>query len=164
MHARRVPMDEQGTLSPFLFPSSRPGDSSLGHMTNFQKTLDAVRKQVNLPTFNPHDLRHYFISMCVMEGFDYLTIAEWVGRSDGGVLIGKVYGHLAPGHKQMLAKRLTFGARPAEPVPPAPGASVDLSKLSVADLLKLVQGLAGGSTPPPPPSAPGVAQLRARGP
>jgi integrase len=158
MHARRVPMDERGTLSPFLFPSSRPGDSSLGHMTNFQKTLDAVRRKINLPNFNPHDLRHYFISMCVMEGFDFMTIAEWVGHSDGGVLIGRVYGHLNPGHKRALAERLTFGEKPAEPKPVAPApSSMDLSKLSVADLLKLVQGMAEGATPRSP-SAPGVAQ------
>jgi len=29
-----------------------------------------------------------------MSGIDYLTIARWVGRKDGGVLIGRVYGHL----------------------------------------------------------------------
>jgi integrase len=147
MHQRRVPTDDAGTLSPFLFPSPRQGDSTLGHMTNFQKTLHAVRIAAKLPAFNPHDLRHYFISMCVMEGFDYMTIAEWVGHSDGGVLIGKVYGHLNPGHKRELAARLSFGAKatPAENPANKPSSQVDLSKLSVADLLKMVQGVAGSS-------------------
>jgi site-specific recombinase XerD len=156
MHRRRVPIDEKGRLSPFLFPSPRPG--KLGYMHNFQKTLVAVRQGANLPMFKPHDLRHYFISMCVMEGFDFMTIAEWVGHSDGGVLIGRVYGHLNPGHKRALAERLTFGEKPAEPKPVAPApSSMDLSKLSVADLLRLVQGMAEGATPRSP-SAPGVAQ------
>jgi len=84
--------------------------------------------------------------MCLMEGFDFMTIAEWVGHSDGGILIGKVYGHLAPGHKQQLARRLSFGEKPAQP------AAMDLSKVSVADLLKLAQQM-GGSLPPAPGAA-----------
>lgn len=42
---------------------------------------------VNLPSFEFHDCRHYFISMCVTSGINYMTIARWVGHSDGGVLI-----------------------------------------------------------------------------
>jgi hypothetical protein len=43
---------------------------------------------------------------------DYMTIAAWVGHKDGGVLIGKVYGHLSDDHKRETAKRLTFFQRP----------------------------------------------------
>ena len=46
-----------------------------------------------------------------------LTIAAWVGHRDGGVLIGKVYGHLANEHRKLMAGRVAF-----EPVlldPPA---------------------------------------------
>jgi len=78
MHRRRVPVDTQGTLSPFLFESPRRGDSTQGHIVNFYKTLNLVREAAKLPKFNPHDLRHYFISICVMAGIDFLTIAEWV--------------------------------------------------------------------------------------
>ena len=56
-----------------------------------------------------HDLRHHFISYCVMSGIDYMTIAEWVGHRDGGILIGKVYGHLADSHKKQQAQRVKFG-------------------------------------------------------
>ena len=56
-----------------------------------------------------HDLRHHFISYAVMSGIDYMTIAAWVGHKDGGVLIGKVYGHLADAHKKAQAQRLNFG-------------------------------------------------------
>ena len=55
-----------------------------------------------------HDLRHHFISYCVMSGIDYMTIASWVGHRDGGVLIGKVYGHLADSHKKAQADKLNF--------------------------------------------------------
>ena len=43
-----------------------------------------------------------------MSGIDYMTIAEWVGHSDGGILIGKVYGHLADGHKKAMASKVNF--------------------------------------------------------
>jgi hypothetical protein len=47
--------------------------------------------------------------MCVMAGIDYMTIARWAGHQDGGILIGKVYGHLSNDHAQTQAGRLTFG-------------------------------------------------------
>jgi hypothetical protein len=43
-----------------------------------------------------------------MSGIDYLTIARWVARKDGGVLIGRVYGHLTDIHAQKQAQRLQF--------------------------------------------------------
>ena len=56
-----------------------------------------------------HDCRHYFISHAVMSGIDYMTIARWVGHKDGGVLIGRVYGHLNDEHAKRQAKRLKLG-------------------------------------------------------
>lgn len=44
-----------------------------------------------------------------MSGINYMTIARWVGHKDGGVLIGKVYGHLSNEHAQAQAARLNFG-------------------------------------------------------
>jgi hypothetical protein len=29
-------------------------------------------------------------------------VAHWLGHSDGGVLVGKVYGHLADAHKARM--------------------------------------------------------------
>jgi hypothetical protein len=50
-----------------------------------------------------------------MSGIDYMTIARWVGHKDGGVLIGKVYGHLNNEHTQAQAARLNFSqAQPAK--------------------------------------------------
>ena len=63
----------------------------------------------NLQRFGFHDCRHHFISYAVMSGIDYMTIARWVGHKDGGVLIGKVYGHLSNEHTQAQAARLNFG-------------------------------------------------------
>ena len=69
-----------------------------------------ARNAAGLPKFGFHDCRHFFISMCVMSGIDFMTIARWVGHQDGGILIGKVYGHLSNEHAQRQAKRINFGA------------------------------------------------------
>jgi hypothetical protein len=41
-----------------------------------------------------------------MAGVDYMTLAQWAGHSDGGVLIGKVYGHLSDDHRKRMAQRM----------------------------------------------------------
>ena len=77
-----------------------------------------------------------------MAGIDFLTIAEWAGHADGGILIGKVYGHLNPGHKRTMASQVSFGtsaSKTPEAVPANPEKPTDLSKLSVADLLQMIQ-------------------------
>ena len=76
-----------------------------------------------LQGFGFHDCRHHFISYAVMSGVDFMTIARWVGHKDGGVLIGKVYGHLADEHAQMQAARLSFGPAIASPLPEAGSSS-----------------------------------------
>jgi hypothetical protein len=43
-----------------------------------------------------------------MAGIDFLTIATWLGHQDGGVLVGKVYGHLSDGHKERMAANLAI--------------------------------------------------------
>ena len=43
-----------------------------------------------------------------MSGIDYMTIARWCGHADGGILIGKVYGHLTNDHAQRQARKLNF--------------------------------------------------------
>jgi integrase len=102
MHQRR-PQD-----SDFLFPSPRRGKSDLP-MANFNKALISACEKAGLKNFGFHDCRHYFISHCVMSGIDFMTIARWVGHQDGGVLIGKVYGHLSNEHAQRQAQRVSFG-------------------------------------------------------
>lgn len=68
---------------------------------------------VHIQRFGFHDCRHHFISYAVMSGIDFMTIARWVGHKDGGILIGKVYGHLSNEHAQRQASRLSFRISPA---------------------------------------------------
>ena len=93
--------------SQFLFPSPQRGDKDASAKT-FMESLRLARAAVGLPAFGFHDCRHFFISFCVMSGIDYITIARWVGHKDGGVLIGKVYGHLSNEHAKQQAQRITF--------------------------------------------------------
>ncbi|MSU36346.1 MAG: hypothetical protein EXS36_14865 [Pedosphaera sp.] len=69
----------------------------------------------HLQRFGFHDCRHFFCSYSVMSGIDYMSIARWVGHKDGGILIGKVYGHLTNEHAQRQAQRLNFSPTIAEP-------------------------------------------------
>jgi integrase len=87
-----------------LFPSSRTENP----VTSFKTILRTIRTDLELPYLTNHLLRHYFISTAVMAGIDYMTIANWVGHKDGGVLIGKTYGHLNREHTKRMAKKLTF--------------------------------------------------------
>jgi integrase len=106
MHAVRPPECS------WLFPSPQRGDKDI-HSKTFRETLYLVRKEADLKWIGFHHFRHLFISKCVMAGVDYMTIAAWVGHKDGGVLIGKVYGHLSQDHKASTAHRLSFFAKPA---------------------------------------------------
>jgi integrase len=97
-------MKAKPTNSECLFPSERTDKP----IVSFKTTLHSIREALDLPEFTNHSLRHYFISMCVMSGIDYMTIAKWVGHVDGGVLIGKVYGHLNSQHTAQMAKKLNL--------------------------------------------------------
>jgi integrase len=102
MHARRAPDCS------WLFPSPRRGTQD-EHARSFRESLKLARTAAALPQVGFHDLRHYFCSVCVMAGIDFMTIAAWLGHKDGGILVGKVYGHLLDEHRQKAAKLVHFG-------------------------------------------------------
>ena len=102
MHARRAPD------SAWLFPSSQRGQKDT-HAKTLRESFNLVRKKAELPQLGFHGLRHLFCSFCVMAGVDFMTIAEWLGHRDGGILIGKVYGHLLDEHRQKMASKVTIG-------------------------------------------------------
>jgi integrase len=114
MAARRDPESD------FLFPSPQRGERDQA-ARSLRKTLRLVRAAVGLDNFMPHrsgfqsragvgfhDMRHHFASMCVMAGVPFRQIADWLGHQDGGMLVGKVYGHLDPDFGQREARKVTF--------------------------------------------------------
>lgn len=105
MHANRVPD------SVYLFPSPHRAKEDKP-ISNMRNALDDIRTEAGLPDVAYHHMRDLFISKCVMAGVNYMTIASWVGHKDGGILIGKVYGHLSKDHKADTAKNLSLFKQP----------------------------------------------------
>ena len=102
--------------SSYLFPSPQRGDKDIP-ATTLWDSFKMVRDEVKMPHLGFHDFRHLFISKCVMAGVPYMTIAEWVGHRDGGVLIGKVYGHISEDHKAQVAQNLSLFTKPQNVTP-----------------------------------------------
>ncbi len=89
--------------SPYLFPSGRNKGKPI---SSFNTAMRTVETKINLD-FSDHSFRHYFASMCVMKGLDFMTISRWLGHADGGLLVGKTYGHLNNQHLKDAANKLT---------------------------------------------------------
>ncbi len=130
MYARRLPDSD------CMFPAA---SDEAGNIGSLRGTFEKVREEAGLPNIHFHDTRHHFISECVMSGVDFMTIARWVGHSDGGMLIGKVYSHLSNEHAQRAAKKVTFGNGGNQPK-----AAERVSAMDRAG------ALATTSAPPPP--------------
>lgn len=79
-----------------------------GHEVIMNNTIKAAGLESLFDGVKFHLFRHFFISMCVMSGIDFMTIAKWVGHKDGGILIGKVYGHLNNEHMTKAAAKVNF--------------------------------------------------------
>lgn len=112
MKGRRVPDTS------WMFPSPQRGEKDI-RAKSLRGSLVRARKAAGQEKHAFHDLRHLFISYAVMAGIDFMTIARWVGHKDGGILIGKVYGHLADTHRRKMAEKLVIGITAM----PSPGKS-----------------------------------------
>ena len=77
--------------------------------------LQRACKRLGLPRYGHHSMRHFFCSNCIEAGVDFLTLSRWLGHSDGGVLVGKTYGHMRQEHSTAMARRITFDAIGSEP-------------------------------------------------
>ncbi|MEO0795104.1 MAG: tyrosine-type recombinase/integrase [Verrucomicrobiota bacterium] len=110
---RIVPLVPEGrAFLKQLFDEHQPDfESPILRRKNIQKAIDGACERLGLARMTHHDFRHYFITTCVESGIDFKTIAEWVGHSDGGILIGKVYGHLRDQHSQESAAKVSFGQK-----------------------------------------------------
>ena len=98
--------DRRNQNSVWVFPSPKRGKVDRP-VISLRESLNLVRDSVGFNDFGFHDCRHRFVSRCVMAGIDYMTIAKWLGHQDGGILVGKVYGHLSDEHRKRMAQRLT---------------------------------------------------------
>jgi len=76
-------------------------DSPRGAISNAQK-----RK--GLKKHNVHSLRHFFATNAVEQNIPFKVIAEWLGHSDGGMLVAQRYGHLRDDFGEAMAARMSF--------------------------------------------------------
>jgi integrase len=102
--------------SSFLFPSAQRGEKDIS-ARSLRESFKFVRIAAGLPWVGFHDFRHFFASQCVMAGIDFKTIAAWLGHRDGGILVGKVYGHLSDDHKRRMGEGLSILKPPANVLP-----------------------------------------------
>lgn len=80
--------------------------ASIIRVKRIQRALDACSRWTGAPRMTPHTMRHLFVTACLESGVDIPTVSRWVGHQDGGLLIGKVYGHLRDEHSSTMAKRV----------------------------------------------------------
>ena len=73
-----------------------------------------------------------------MAGIEYMTIAKWVNHKDGGILIGKVYGHLNDAHRRKQAQKV-FKDEKAKAEAADPAALHDLLQTTLAQLAQFQQ-------------------------
>ena len=72
------------------------------------KCLETACRNLKLPKFHHHSLRHYFTTCAVESGVDIPTIAKWRGDKDGGAILMKRYMHLQQAHSLEQIKRVSL--------------------------------------------------------
>jgi integrase len=76
-----------------------------------QTALRRACSVLGLPRLSHHDFRHMFATRCIQSGVDIPTVARWLGHTDGGALLQRLYFHLVEAHSQAMAAKV----KPATP-------------------------------------------------
>lgn len=75
-----------------------------------RKGVASACQQIGVNRFNLHSLRHWFTSNAIENGVDFKVISNWIGHSDGGILVAKTYGHLRQTFSEAMAAKMIFSA------------------------------------------------------
>jgi integrase len=74
---------------------------------NPKKALANACAKAEVPRFTFHGMRHFFATECLERGISAPTIAGWLGHSDNGILVMRLYGnHLRRKHFASEAQKL----------------------------------------------------------
>jgi integrase len=74
---------------------------------NPKKSLAMACKKTGVTRITFHSLRHFFATECLERGISAPTIAGWLGHSDNGILVMRLYGnHLRRQHFAAEAQKL----------------------------------------------------------
>lgn len=71
----------------------------------------ALRKACNragVPQMSNHSFRHIFATRSLEAGVDCATVSRWLGHSDGGALLSRIYFHLATAHSMAMASKVVI--------------------------------------------------------
>jgi integrase len=96
-----------------------PLNGPILRVASCRDSLKRACGKVGIKKLTHHDLRHYFITVCIESGVDIPTIARWVGHADGGALLMKIYAHLRDLHSTQMAQQVCFGPKSASTTPAA---------------------------------------------
>ena len=108
--ARRHPGE---TTPPHDWVFYNPCDQ-LKRADSFSKGFKKARTSSMLPKMTPYTLRHFFVSYCVMNGIDFLTISRWVGHGSTH-MIEQVYGHLTPEYRAKQMGKFSIAVKAEQP-------------------------------------------------
>ena len=111
---RRVPMiPDMRSLLERLRQKRRDAkpERAVMRVRECQGAINRACRNLKIPRFTHHDLRHLFATRCIESGVDIPTVSRWLGHKDGGALAMKVYGHLRDSHSVNMAQKVTFSEK-----------------------------------------------------
>src|SRR5438105_8140345 len=115
---RQVPIiaDMRRLLERLKQSNPRPEDP-VCKVSECEKSLARACERIRIPKLTHHDLRHLFTTRCIESGVDIPTVSRWLGHSDGGALVMKVYGHLRDKHSLHMAAKVVFNQPNPKAIP-----------------------------------------------
>jgi integrase len=88
-------------------PNRKP-NSKLFPILSPRGAMRNACERMGLQNFTVHSLRHFFASNAIECGINFKVIADWLGHSDGGVLVARTYSHLRSEFGAEMAEKMSF--------------------------------------------------------
>lgn len=85
-----------------------PFEDKILAVSEAQNSLTKACAKVGVPRLTHHDLRDAFATACIEAGVDIPTVAAWLGHTDGGALLMKVYAHHRRAHSLSQIAKVKF--------------------------------------------------------
>jgi integrase len=73
-----------------------------------RRAIEKACQRTGIPLLSMHCFRHMFATRCIEAGCDLPTVSRWMGHSDGGALLARMYFHLSDAQGQKKAAKLNI--------------------------------------------------------